>query len=351
MGKSDHVPQIDALRGIAALVVAFVFHQHYLSGDQNNGPLNGLPVFTWLHHYGWTMVDLFFVISGFIMCHVYLRDPDNPRPAPSALRFANARFARLYPLHLVALLVTAVVLSFGIPPGYDAATPDAWHFGLNLLMLQQTPLAEGMSFDKPSWSIAVEIYCYAAFYVLIRWRPHWLTGVALAIVIAAALAAIPEGPMERHAARGFCGFFSGVLLWRWGRYIPTLSLPFLMAVPIWFLGHLHEFSKGCLLSLTTYPALVLLALRTNWLEGKVFAWLGSRSYAIYLVHAPIYYAGSLLFFDGQRVPGGTVGEELLPCFAAILITAHFSYKYLEDPARRWLRMRPEKAAEPALAAA
>jgi len=58
--------------GIAAVVVAFVFHQHFLTGYYRSGPLDGLPVFTWLHDNGWTMVDLFFVISGVIFSDVDL---------------------------------------------------------------------------------------------------------------------------------------------------------------------------------------------------------------------------------------------------------------------------------------
>lgn len=353
MNKAEHVPQIDALRGIAALVVAFVFHQYYLTGDYHDGPLRGLWGFTWLHRYGWTMVDLFFVISGFIMCHVYLGRPDEERPPPGAWRFAVARFARLYPLHLVTLLGTAAVLAVGVPAGQDEyVRPDAWHFGLNLLMLQQTSLAEGMSYNAPSWSIAVEMYCYVAFYLIARFARRWLPWLAIAIVAGAVLAAIPDGNLSRHIARGFCGFFAGVLVWRWGRFVPTW-LAVLAPLPVlWFFDAIETLNKGTYLAISLFPALVLLALRTRLLVGPVFAWLGSRSYAIYLVNGPIYWAMAWLIYDGREVAGDTAGEELLLCFAAILIAAHFSYRYLEDPARRWLRLRLRpNPAEPALATA
>jgi peptidoglycan/LPS O-acetylase OafA/YrhL len=351
MTRPDHVPQIDALRGLAAMVVAFVFHQHLVAGVYRTGPLDGLPVFTWLHDYGWTMVDLFFVISGFVMCHVYLGVPGERRPPPSALRFANARFARLYPLHFVTLLATAAILAVGVPASYQGARPDGWNFALNALMLQQSPLAEGMSFNLPAWSIAVEMYCYAAFYLLIRFAPRWLPRIAPAVVAGALLATIPDGELTRNVARGLCGFFAGVLVWRWGRAVPVWLLPWPGLAALWFLDDVEGVNKGSLLALTLYPALVLAALRAPWLDGPVFRWLGTRSYAIYLLFAPIYWAGALLFFGGRAVPVGAAGEELLVCVAAILIAAHFSYKYLEVPARRWLRMRGAEPHQAALAAA
>jgi len=359
MNRSEHLPQIDALRGLAALVVALVFHQYYLSGDYHWGPLRGLWGFTWLYKRGWTMVDLFFVISGFIMSHVYLGHPANPRAPPSAARFAMARFARLYPLHLVTLLATAAVLAIQVPAAYHSeghayAGPDAWHFGLNLLMLQRTPLADGMSFNAPSWSIAVEMYCYVVFYLLIRFALRWLPWIGLAIVAGAVWAAIPEGELARQVARGFCGFFAGVALWKWGRFVPTWAALLVPVPALWLVETLEIFetiNRGTFLALTLYPALVLFALRTRLLVGPVFAWLGSRSYAIYLVNAPIYWAMSLLMFGGRQATTNVSGATLLPCFALILIAAHFSYKYLEVPARRWLRGLTDKPSAAKLAAA
>ena len=334
--KPTHIPEIDALRGLAALLVAAVFHQHYLTGDYRDGLLNGWPVFTWLHAYGWTLVDLFFVISGFIMCHVYLGEG---RRRVELGAFVNARFARLYPLHVVTLLFAAAILTIGIPSGYLHTPPATSEFVLNLLMLQRSPLADGMSFNVPAWSIAIEIYCYAVFYLIARHVSQHLTVLAVVIVIVGLLATIPEEPLVRHVARGFCGFFAGALVWRWGRAVPPAVLPLVVVIPPLLIAQVDMVSRGSFLALTSYSALILLAQRIRFLRGPVFAWLGSRSYSLYLVHAPIYWLGALLFFDGQQVDGHTVWPQYLVCLAAILTTSHLSFRYLEEPARRWLRTR------------
>lgn len=159
--------EIDALRGLTALAVAFVFHIHHLLGYYRTGPLDGLPLFSWLHDYGFVLVDLFFVVSGFIFAHVYL---PNGRLETDARTFAAARFARLYPLHLVTLLAAATVLAVGPSATAEGCCNDAYHFALNLAMLQETGLNEGMSFNTPSWSISVEVLCYVLFYLAPPWH-------------------------------------------------------------------------------------------------------------------------------------------------------------------------------------
>jgi peptidoglycan/LPS O-acetylase OafA/YrhL len=113
--QPPHVAQIDALRGVAALLVSLVFHIHYVIGIYRTGPLDGLPFFTWVHDFGWTMVDLFFVVSGFVFSHVYLEGA-SLKQGVSFRSFMLARIARLYPLHLATLAATAAILSFGLPP-------------------------------------------------------------------------------------------------------------------------------------------------------------------------------------------------------------------------------------------
>ena len=99
------IREIDALRGLAALGVSAVFHIGYAVGTYRTGPLDGLPFFTWLHDEGWTLVDLFFVISGFIFAHVYLDAAGKLREGVTARDFFVARFARLYPLHLGVVIL------------------------------------------------------------------------------------------------------------------------------------------------------------------------------------------------------------------------------------------------------
>lgn len=324
--------EIDSLRGIAALVVAFVFHQHYLTGQFQSGPLDGLPVFSWLHDNGWVAVDLFFVISGFIFAYVYLAEGEMK---VTGKRFFWARFARLYPLHLATLLVCAAILAFGTPFSAHYVDNSAWHFILNLFMLQESGLQTSKSFNVPAWSISVEVMCYAVFYLIASRFPRHLVALSGFLAIGGLVVTIGDDPTIDHIGRGFCGFFAGVLLYRF-RDAPRerLLAGFLAAAIV--AKVLPGTSLGATFGFALFPAFVWLMsgfapLRHHWL-----VWLGDRSYAIYMLHVPVYMAINVLVFQSQKVPENLVWPTILSAWLAILVLSDLSYRFLENPARKWL---------------
>lgn len=328
----NNIREIDALRGIAALVVSFVFHQHYLLGYFHSGPLAAYPVFHQIHEYGWMMVDLFFVISGFIFAHVYLTD--NRMNCPPG-KFVQARFARLYPLHFVMLIVATSVFVLGSPASVDYARNDPFHFLLNLFMLQESGLNSGMSFNLPAWSISVEVICYVAFY-LVATRFHARLEVVAAIIAITSLI-LTLGPDRTidHIARGTCGFFAGVLAHRFRGVGPGYLFAACLA-GICMLSLSPGFSKGAVLSLTVFPTLVIVAPRFTVLRHAALEWLGDRSYSIYLIHAPLYMAINIIVFAGQKVPAPHIWPTLASAWLLLLLLADLSYRKLECPARRWI---------------
>jgi len=339
-GRADapsHIHAIDAVRGIAALLVACVWHVYFLTGGRRTGPLDGWQPFTWLHDYGWTLVDLFFVVSGYIFSHVYL---EQGRLKGSVGTFARARFARLYPLHLATLLLMAALVPWGTPPSLDYAANDAWHFALNLLMLQDVGLDANLSYNIPAWSLSIELICYAVFVALAVAGRKVLRFAPYLLVVAGALATLPEDRSFDHLARGLTGFFVGHLLWRWrgllGR-IPALILAGAIAAALWYRPATPFMNFGAYHSLVLWPAVVLLALRTPWLSSAPMRWLGERSYSIYLLHVPTYWALSVLVFGGQRVPANIAPFVMVAAWVIVLAAADLSYRHFECPARRWVK--------------
>jgi peptidoglycan/LPS O-acetylase OafA/YrhL len=283
---------LDALRGVAACVVAFLFHSFVVQG----------PTFPWFSTYGYTAVDLFFVISGVVFSHVYL---DGWQCNATLGQFARARIARLYPLHLLTLL--AVV---ALKPGQPGL------FLLNVAMLQGI---RPESYNFPSWSLTVECACYAIFIAGALARK--LKPVAFAAVIVGIVwSACPDQQVYRFG-RGLTGFFVAVLLWQYyRRQAPAWFLAGLAAIVLATGFRLPLINYGASLSLTAWPLLVFAALKVN-LEGQPWKWLGERSYSIYLLHVPAY------MIAGQWLPG----------VALTLALAHFVYLYVERPARHWLK--------------
>lgn len=335
--NAPKLAQIDGLRGIAAVLLATSFHQFLLLGQIRSGPFDNIPALNWLHIYGWTMVDLFFVVSGFIFAHVYLRD-GAMRKDVSFLEFAKARFARLYPLHLATLIIVAGLVLWGSPLGTESKVNDLWHFSLNLVMLQQSGLNSGMSFNSPSWSVSVEIFCYIAFYLAAARGDQFLSILALIAVLVGITIADHNNPTAYYIGRGFVGFFVGYFIWRYQKILLKLHWAIYLAIAVIALNLRPEFiSYGVFLSLSAWPALLLTVLNTDWLSHPIFRWLGDRSYSIYLIHVPVYYAVNLFVFDGLAVPDGQHLPALLSSWTCILLIAHFSYVRFEAPARKAIR--------------
>lgn len=141
---------LDALTGLRFVAAFCVFLHHAkdrLSIEWwNLGPLGGFAV------------GFFFVLSGFILMHVYgktLKTADIPR-------FFAARFARIWPVHAACLLLFLLLFRWRFPP----TAPDELLRVLSQLTLTQTwgtRVEEILGFNGVAWSISVEAFFYALF--------------------------------------------------------------------------------------------------------------------------------------------------------------------------------------------
>lgn len=335
MGQDRHLHQIDALRGIAAAVVAFVYHFEIIGGVRRSGPLDGWPVFTWLHAYGYTAVDLFFVISGVVFAHVYLR-ADGLKTGTTFGSFTRARIARLYPLHLLTLIVTAGLFSLS---SWGDGYTGAWPFALNLLMLQQSGLNDGLSYNIPAWSISVEMICYTVFIAAALIGRRALLRVAIvSILLGIVWSAAPFGPLQ-CIGRGLLGFFAGLLLWTYRKRFATIRSPVLLvaALAIIAIGiRIPGIAYGASLTLTAWPLIILAAVRSSGFTGQPWRWLGERSYSIYLIHFPAHLAVRVFVFGDAVAPREHWLAASALAIGLTILLAHFSYRYVEQPARRWI---------------
>ena len=320
---------------------------------QAYGAMAALPQpFAWFRDWGWTMVDLFFLISGYIFAHVYLlADRTGARALEKGRMadFAVARMARLYPLHLVTLCLCAVL--FAAEP---ANTPLA--FLANLAMLQGFYPPGAQAFNGPSWSISIECVCYLLFAMAALGGERRVRLVATIAVAGAllhfAVQGRPGGPWTGDdLSRGLLGFFLGQLMWLARAKLARVPWPVLCAVLVAGLaidmGGASSLPPLCLLA---WPAALLLALRAPAMGWAPMRWLGDRSYAIYLLHMPVL---RLIELAVGKVAGGPAAAALWTTGFAVLvlILADVSYRFIERPARRAIRMGWEQRRARALAAA
>lgn len=321
--------RLDSLRGLAACGVAFGYHgaNHLapggLPGDSWLAPL------AWLRTWGWSLVDLFFVLSGFVFAHVYLPGDALRRPGGQA-DFAVARIARLWPLHVLVLVAVAAA---GI--GGAANTPGA--FAAHLFLLQAWVPPFSAAFNEPAWSISVELFCYAVFARAAAMGPGALR-LAGALAIGWSLLFLarngqPGGPWSGDDfARGLLGFFAGVALWHARGRLDALPWPVLTAgLAAGLMIPTGAWSSVPPLALLAWPAALLLALRSPLLDHPVLHWLGDRSYAIYLIHLPVVLTLARLDAHGAGALAAAV--------AVTLVLADLSFRWLEQPARAAIRAR------------
>jgi peptidoglycan/LPS O-acetylase OafA/YrhL len=322
-------------------------------------------------------VCFFFVLSGFILTHVYPRlDTAGDRG-----RFLLARFARIWPAHALGLLL--VVLLFvpvtaplgGCMPGVAAL--------LNLgLVHAWVPIGSLVaSFNGPSWSISTELAFYICFLFLIRrWEHTWalkllltvlLSGGVLAVCNRARLPVVEEGGalitasgFYTHPLLRLFEFTLGMataLLWR--KLSPKLrfgpatgTLLELAAValaaaamypPAWW-GVIHRFVTPSIYGevwlstagICVLPfALLIFVMANEW--GWVSRLFGSRpavllgeiSYTVYILHFILirYYQAHVKAFARWSVWLVYGGYWLL-----LLVLCHFVWAALERPVRLWL---------------
>jgi len=331
--------RLDGLRGVAALGVALTFHAQFMFNDPSTINSWAGPISEWLAWKGWLLVDLFFLISGYIFAHVYL--PGDPLKHRGGVgRFALARIARLYPLHLVMLAFAAVAFYKN-----DGNTLTAFIGQLFMLQVFIEPI--GNTFVGPSWSISVEFVCYVLFVLTARFMGRWmdLAFVLLALAAFGFLLSDMTGTwdMAGRVLRGVQGFFLGVILWRQRERLARIPWPLLaLAIPAGFALAVPIRDSILTFTMLTLPAVLLLALRLPLFERPVLTWLGDRSYAIYLIHMPMI--DMIRVLCGPKAsfgPLATLG--IVVVFLAILLAlSDLAYRRIECPARQALRNLPRK---------
>lgn len=309
--SNRQLPSLTPLRGIAALWVVLY---HYCGTAQFLPNLDITPD-SYLIAKGYLAVDMFFVLSGFVMAHVYYRAFSQSVKLHYRSFFA-ARIARLYPLHvfiLVLFVATATVAQFltGMATGSFEGIPLTGPRSLaaivaNIFMLQG--LAAGqLSWNYPAWSISVEFTAYLAFpfvlYLIARASPGIRLALgALLFAALALLAMITKGDLDQWdgpmtLVRCMPEFLGGMLVYfvfrDYGRRSWLSSDAAILPVIVATLLCLHIGAPD-LLIIALFTALVLLAVSNAGVFAKLvnigpLIWLGEISYSLYLVHGLVQF--------------------------------------------------------------
>ena len=337
-GKPARLYSLDLLRFMAALSVV-IYHFSY-RGALGEFTWFSLPALGDWTKYSFMGVDLFFIISGFVIA--WSADKH------SFERFVGARFLRLYPAFIIGVTLTFIVT---LVLGNGVFSTSIVQYLANLTFLPQIFGQEFM--DGVYWSIVVELIFYFWVAVLVAtgaFRRALPEILALWLIVAMLnefyfLSNILRLPLMTPFAGLFVG---GIMLYRWkiagitdgwDKLLFVVAVVYSMMIEgrrgiTWDTGFAADINQPYLVAITA-GLFVVFALFLNWKLspriGKKLAILGALSYPLYLIHQHIGY---MIFnqFEGYSEPWilfiGTTGSLLL--ISAII--AH----YIEPAGRRFL---------------
>ena len=384
---------LDSWRGIAALLVT-CGHIRFLGHQYDWALVRG----------SWLCVDFFFVLSGFVIAHAYGK---RLVEGYDSFSFAIRRFGRLWPLHIVVLIMFIMleIVKWGLATG-GLISPDTVAFDAgerfslssmfsNVFLLQSLGLHDELTWNMPSWSISTEFYTYLIFakVCLITHRRARLVAVAAIAITGITVVALYAGETlnttyDYGIFRCAYGFMTGVLCYEVfqrtrntsykpstfvetimflvafgfiaaaGTHPMSLAAPLVFAIVIWVFAHEH----GRL---------------SQFMLTKPFQRLGDWSYSVYMIHFLVWVVVSRLFavFESARGESlrvdhySTIGGfqielisfgnvywmDLLSILylAVVIALSAGTYRYVEKPCRgyfnRIAQKRDDQKYQPVLA--
>ncbi len=358
---------LDILRG-AAITLVILRHNPFVSSAAT--PLRAVPYYLW--SVSWSGVDLFFVLSGFLISGLLYNEIDKTGSL-RLRRFWMRRGLKIWPSYYFIFAITVPLNAFLI--GQTSDRKQAWHF-----VLRQLPSLIFIQNYLPieyrwgvSWSVAIEEHFYLSLPIVLlllfrKGRLHWLLplgGLFCVAILVLRILAYSRGADWIHLyfpthfrADSLC---FGVLLGYLHRYKPHLTQRICRFWPIlilfaafilgWVavvpLGGVSSFAPtfGFTLLYLAYGGLVLLAGNnpTFGAHGrlsflfKALAFMGVYSYTIYLVHAFAWIVPAFLI-RSSLLPNKTYMDSLF-IFPVSIAGGYLASKLIEQP---FLRLREKR---------
>jgi len=329
--RKTYLHNLTSLRGIAAILVA-VLHFHFFLGPvMPYGESHFIDKF-------YLMVDLFFILSGFIMCYVYGDVFSTKIKKSNYKNFLIARLARIYPLHMLTLLAEILIFLFILSIGkFDFLSPPIQHLyrldaiPIQLLFLQTIGIYNFDTFNAPAWSLSAEWWALNTNKATLDVNWHYGT------------------------LRGIVGFIAGMAIWHmFERNILKsfigngwILLAFVIVSFLSMQFSLYDSFTVFLFSLIILSSAYGSKNINKFYSLQLFRKLGDWSFSIYIWHMVFIHVITTYFLYYRTEPiTGLMrplkdGHPIILSLTAFLLTTcvlgFLSYKYIETPTRKWIK--------------
>lgn len=335
------LPALDALRGIAILVVLV----HHYVPEQFKPPLF------------WSGVDLFFVLSGFLITDILLK---NVNAENYYLTFYIRRAARILPLYWLLLLTFVLVMKLE-PEMLGSSFSKHLPFWSYITFTQNFLYSARNFWRDPwldvTWSLALEEQFYIFLSISVRnLNKKYLAALSVfLILLAPVLRFFTDSPLVSyqlpfHRADSLMLGVVIAILWQSQSaqaFIHAHKKYFLWSLLVFFVGIAYLFKMEAGIGLPIphfflaffYADLLLLALVSSlqspgfFFGNRFLGWLGIRSYGIYLLHKPIRLVFVTLL-SGFSISLDPVVSTLIVC-VLLFALAEISYRLIEKPIMNW----------------
>lgn len=333
-------------------------------------------------------VDLFFILSGFVLTWNYLDRMGPQFSARATVHFLWLRLSRVWPIYLVTMHLAAlwiiVTLYVGDVPSPDAEKLTAISYLRQLFMVQLwfSPFLDGTSWDGPAWSISAEWLAYLLFapLILVVFRIARVSR-ARTLLMLAVFAALP--PMVLLLGSGvlytpwswlpriLAQFTAGALacaavrrlrIGHGGRRAAGYASILLVAAIVGGLYHFHAHpvpgmvDPGAVVALLFLPLVVTLAVGVGTLPAllatRPMVYGGQISFSLYMIHEPVHTVWNWAVQQyGIAMPKSVAKIVVVGLIAVAVGAAALLYHRVEEPARRWMRRMADTPEAPTGSAA
>ncbi|MBR3644972.1 MAG: acyltransferase, partial [Lachnospiraceae bacterium] len=340
--KGKHLIGIDLLKIISATLI--VFH-HYQQDFHCRFPL--VNFFGGRYYFG-NLVELFFIISGFVTLTNYKKD--------SIFNNLKHKLLRFYPMSIIACLFTLIVESTILYiDGETSQLASLWTVkvlvaNLFLLFSGWHPLTM-LGINNPTWYLCILIQCFLVFFLILKLSEKFNLNRLYLFLVSIALAVLMKrlNIIESDTYRGLESFFLGTVLCEILSFKlnaePVLEgirrcylsvMAIIGCVLALFLLYRYPLLQRLILLFGLYPCLIVIAFCSQSNDNRIITTLGRVSFEVFIWHYPFIAFEKLIL----KISGvGDIFRSYWTMFTFTLIVWIISsllYHYLEKPLQKML---------------